>query len=717
MDTTSPVDTTGPGPVTRAHLRLVPLPGGRSLAVVRMGGEAPRRPPTLSPATLHSLLAALARVRSLCESGTVPGTGPVAGLALEGKPGHFAAGADLHAAQAITTRAQARALGRAGHAVVEAIADLPVPAVAWIGGAALGGGLELALACDFRVAARGAGPLGLPEVSIGLVPGWGGTFAAPRLLGPAAALEIIVEAPLRGRDRLDPAAALRIGLVDAVLDAPDFAAAALAWTAEQLAEAGGQRRRARERVPRECEVAARAARVRVDERLHGAAPAPYRAIDLVERACGRTRAQAHAAEDEALATLMVSPEFRAALYAWDLTTHRARHPRGVPEGAEPRTVREVGIAGAGLMAGQLATVIARRLGIPVTMLDLDAERAAAGLAAVHAALARATDAGRLPPDAAGRVRSLVHATDRMTALSSADVVIEAVVEDLAVKRRVLADLEDVVSPRTVLATNTSALSVTAMAQGLRHGGRVVGLHFFNPVARMPLVEVVRTPATDAVTLATAFALVRDLDKSAVAVADAPGFVVNRLLVRLLGEVLGAVEEGTPLDVADRALRPMGLPMGPFHLLHLVGPAVAQHVLLTLRTELGERYPDSPGLARMVREARSFLVAGDRPTWSARIDPAIAEVFAAHPGAGPDEDTLLRRVQDALAEEASLMLAGTVVPGPEEVDLAMILGAGWPFHLGGITPYLDRVGASERMRGGRFHPPGVADLPPEPHAGC
>src|SRR5690606_28168961 len=329
---------------------------------------------------------------------------------------------------------------------------------------------------------------------------------------------------------------------------------------------------------------------------------------------------------------------------------------------------------------------------------------------VEAQVARLQRSGRLDETRATELRHRVTATPDLEELAGSDLVIEAVFEELAVKQRVFAEIEPVVGPDCALATNTSALSVTEMAAGLEHPERVVGLHFFNPVAQMPLVEVVRTPHTSDTAHATAFAVAAGARKSAIACEDAPGFVVNRVLVRLLGEVLGALEEGTSVAEADRALRPMGLPMGPFQLLQLVGPAVAMHVLDELRRGLGDRYPESPGLARMVAEGERFTV-DERPSAASAVREDLDRFFGSRPLAEPlDVAGVLRRVQRALAEEVHLLLEDGVVADARDVDLAMVLGAGWPLHNGGVTPYLDRTGTSEAVTGRRFLAPGVASLP-------
>ena len=638
--------------------------------------------------------------------------------------------------------------------MVAAIADLPVPTLAHLNGAALGGGLEMALACDYRTAAHDVRAIGLPETYLGLVPGWGGCTFLPRLVGPELRSRSSSTTPRATTGCSTPPRRWRAGLVDVVLPAPDDNAAAVADAgAHGVAGAGageevvlphgpgalprGVLDWLRQAVDGQVPVARRVERptgphpadpaddaewlAAVDRRrdfVHartaGGATAPEHALRTVAASRTRSRAESFAVEDDALVHLVMTDALRASLYAFDLLGHRARRPAGRPEGVEARQIRSVGIAGAGLMAGQLALLLARSLRVPVTMRDLDDERARRGLAAVHAEVERQRARGRISDAGAEHLRELVRVTTDVADLAGADLVVEAVFEEPEVKQRVFAELEAVVRPDTVLATNTSALSVSAMAASLAHPERVVGLHFFNPVAQMPLVEVVRAERTDDVAYATAFAVAQACRKTAVAVADAPGFVVNRLLVRLLGEVLGALEEGTTVADADRALVPMGLPMGPFQLLQLVGPAVAEHVLRTLRHDLGERYPDSPGLARVVREGRSFVTGAGRPTAASPVDPTIGELFGARRVTRPlDADGLLDRVRRALAEETALLLEDGVVAGPEDVDVAMVLGAGWPLHNGGLTPYLDRdgdVGGGARPavpRAGRGEPAAVA----------
>jgi len=690
--------TTQPTAVTVEDVRLA---GGTLVLLTLVGPDG--RPATLGPRSIAALEDALAAAAERVRSGEV------AAVAVTGSGQAFAAGADLRDVSAMAHVEDARGVAQAGHRIVATLRDLP--SFALVNGLALGGGLEIALACRYRVASADAAPLALPETSLGLVPGWGGCYLLPRLVGPEAALQVIIDNPPRQRT-LSAQQALDLGLVDAVQRGgeDDFRDGALAWVAEVLTGAITPARPDHTADAAAWEAAVEARRAAVALRTEGGAPAPERALELIAAARTATREEGFAAEDAALTELIMSEQLRAGLYAFDLTRRRARRPEGAPDEALARPVRRVGILGAGLMASQLAVLLARTLRVPVTMRDLDDERAAAGLAHVEAQVARLQRSGRLDEATAAQLRRRVTATADLGALAGSDLVIEAVFEDLGVKQRVFAELEPVVGPDCVLATNTSALSVTAMAEGLDHPERVVGLHFFNPVAQMPLVEVVRTPHTSDAAYATAFAVAAGARKSAIACQDAPGFVVNRVLVRLLGEVLGALEEGTTTADADRALRPMGLPMGPFQLLQLVGPAVAMHVLDELRRTLGDRYPQSPGLARMVDEGERFTV-DERPSATSAVREDLDRFFGSRPLAEPlDGDGVLRRVQRALAEEVHLLLEDGVVADVRDVDLAMVLGAGWPLHNGGIAPYLDRTGTSEAVTGHRFLPPGVASLP-------
>ncbi len=379
----------------------------------------------------------------------------------------------------------------------------------------------------------------------------------------------------------------------------------------------------------------------------------------------------------------------------------------MPDKSLARPVTKVGVVGAGLMASQMALLFAQRLQVPVVMTDLDQARVDKGLAYAHSEIDKMAAKGRVNGDKANRLKGLITGSVTKDAFADADFVIEAVFEDLAVKQQVFAQVEEVVREDCILATNTSSLSVTEMAAGLKHPERVVGFHFFNPVAVMPLLEIVRGEATDDAALATAFVVGKTLKKSCVLVKDAPAFVVNRLLTRFLGEVTKSVDEGTPFEVADRALDPLGLPMSPFTLLQLVGPAVAYHVSETMQAAFPDRFYVSANLKRIVDAGKTAIWTYDSGT--PEVDPEVAALFTQ--GDAPlSEEQVRDRALSAMAQEVQMMLDEGVVAEAQDIDLCMILGAGWPFHLGGITPYLDRAGVSQQVNGKRFLPAGMASLP-------
>jgi 3-hydroxyacyl-CoA dehydrogenase/enoyl-CoA hydratase/carnithine racemase len=681
--------------VTQAHVRDVDLPAGAGrLALITLdNGFDHTKPTTFGPRGLLNLAAALETVTARAEAGEI------VAVAVTGKPFILAVGADLGMVGAGGSREQALAVGRLGHHQFRRLGELPVPSFCYLNGAALGGGLELALHCSYRTISTGVSNLGLPECFLGLVPGWGGTYLLPNLIGPQGALTIMITNALNQNRMIDGRTAHGMGIADQIFEPADFLERSLLWTADVLAGRVQVVRTGPDRDEQSWQRAVDQARGFVDAKVSGAAPAPYRALELVSLARTADRDTGFAAEDEALADLATSPELTAGLYAFDLVSKRAKRPAGAPDRSLARPVTMVGLVGAGLMASQLALLFVRRLEVPVVLTDLDADRVARGVGYVHGELDTLRAKGRISADRTNRLKALVTGSVGQASLAAADLVLEAVFEQLSVKQQVLAEVEAVVSPACVLMTNTSSLSVTELGSRLAHPERLVGFHFFNPVAVLPLVEVVRAEQTDDATLATAFAVGRQLKKSCVLVKDAPGFVVNRLLTRFLGEVTRAVDEGTPAEVADQALRPLGLPMTPFVLLQLVGPAVALHVAQTMHAAYPDRFPVSANLDRLVAAGKTSIWSYD-PQGKPFLADDVAALF--EQGDVPlTADQVRLRAARALAQEVRIMLDEGVVSAAEDIDLCLLLGAGWPFHLGGITPYLDREGVSAEVTGRTF----------------
>ncbi|WP_406632648.1 3-hydroxyacyl-CoA dehydrogenase NAD-binding domain-containing protein [Pseudarthrobacter quantipunctorum] len=684
-----------------------PSPGTFALITLDNGLDH-SKPTTLGPNTLVELGKVLEGLRERAARGEIVGVG------VTGKPYYLVAGADLSAVKNLDKREHGLWMAQLGHDVYSTLAGLGVPSFAFINGAALGGGLEIALQSTYRTVSTGAGALALPEAVLGLVPGWGGVYILPRLIGPENAVKVMIENPLSNNRTLTGPQAFSLGVADALFEPADFLEQSLAWAAGVISgDLVPERTNAVD--PADPATAARwdaavtAGRAFVDAKTSNAAPAPGKVLDILEANRTMTQAQSAALECETLADLMQTDEFRATVYAFlDLVQRRSKRPAGAPDRKLARPVTKIGVVGAGLMASQLALLFARQLKVPVVMTDIDQARVDKGVGYVHAEVDKLLGKKRISQDAANRTKALVTGSVSKEVFADADFVIEAVFEELNVKKQVFAELEAVVSPDCILATNTSSLSVTAMAADLQHRERVVGFHFFNPVAVMPLLEIVRAPKTDDAVLATAFELAKGLKKTAVLVKDAPAFVVNRILLRLMGEVTAAFDEGTPAEVADNALRPMGLPMTPFTLGAMVGLPVAQHVQESLHAAFGERFTVSANLQKLIDNGVKGLWATG-PDGSQEIPDSTLALMSF--GTSPSTaEQVLRRTQDALAEEIGLMLTEGVVAAPEDIDLCMILGAGWPMFLGGITPYLDRVGASERVNGRRFLPPGMASRP-------
>ncbi|AEB43656.1 MULTISPECIES: 3-hydroxyacyl-CoA dehydrogenase NAD-binding domain-containing protein [Micromonospora] len=677
--------------VTRALLRQVNVPGlDRPAALITLdNGFDHTKPNTFGPGGLASLDEAISAALAA----------EPAFIAVTGKPYIFCVGADITSLPLLADREQALAIGQLGHRVFARLKDSQIPTFAFVNGAAMGGGLELALHCHYRTLSAGAAALALPEVSLGLIPGWGGTQLLPNLIGIPAATQVIIQNPLMQNKMLKPKQAAELGIADVLLEPADFLERSLEWAAGVVR---GEVTVTRPEVDKDMWAGVLYfARQTLDQRLHGAVPSAYKALDLLETAKDADFAAGTAAEDEALADLIFSEELRSGLYAFDLVQRRAKRPAGAPDKGLARPVTKVGIVGAGLMASQLALLFARRLQVPVVMTDLDQARVDKGVGYVHTQIEKQVSRGRMDKGTAAKLYGLVSGSVDKSAFADCDFVIEAVFEDLNVKKQVWAELEKIVKPEAVLATNTSSLSITAMAAELEHPERVVGFHFFNPVAVLPLLEIVRGERTDDATLATAFAVGKQLKKSSVLVADAPAFVVNRLLTRFLGAIFAAVDAGTPLEVANRAVDPLGLPMRPLALLQLVGPAVAYHVGGTLHAAFPERFGISENLKRIADSGQPIVVDDE-------INAEVAKLLVV--GDQPlTEEQVRQNALDALAQEIRLMLDEGVVAQAQDIDLCMILGAGWPFHLGGVTPYLDRTGTSERVTGQRFLPRGVASL--------
>ena len=703
----SPLDALADGEViTHSLVTDVRLASGKTLALITLdNGRDHTRPNTLGPATLKELGETLDALTARAAAGEIEA------VAITGKQYILAAGADLSDVSRVPSAAIAKLIAQRGHQVLGKLSSLGVPSFAFVNGLALGGGLEIALNSTYRTVDASAAAIALPEVFLGIIPGWGGAYLLPNLIGIENALEVVISNPLKQNRVLKPQQAYDLGIVDAIFPAANYLEDSLRWADGILT---GSVKVERKNEPGKIErltkwpIAIKMARGMLESRIGTVPRSPYVALDLLDKAKSGTKAEGFAREDEALTDLITGDQFASSMYAFDLVQKRAKRPVGAPDKALAKKVQKVGIIGAGLMASQFALLFVRKLQVPVLITDLDQARVDKGLAYIHEEIGKLEQKGRLDGDAANRLRALIHGTTDKSEYADCDFVIEAVFEEVGVKQQVFGEIEKIIADDAILATNTSSLSVAEIGEKLEHPERLVGFHFFNPVAVMPLIEIVKTPTTDEAALSTAFVVAKGLGKNAVLTADAPGFVVNRLLAKVMGEAARAVYEGTPLLTVEKAFGPLGLPMTPFQLIDLVGWKVAAHVQDTMTSAFPERFYANANfhelaeLPQVVEKDKNGKVTGWTKAAEKILKPAVGNAPAG-------EDEILRRVQDGLAQEIRIMLDEGVVPEVEDIDLCLILGAGWPFIDGGASPYLDREGASQRVFGGTFHEPPIRGI--------
>ncbi len=702
----SPLDALTDGEViTHSPLRDVRLASGKVLALITLdNGRDHTRPNTLGPATLTELGATLDALKARAAAGEIQAVG------ITGKQYILAAGADLSDISKVGSRDNARLIAQLGHKVLGKLSELGVPSFAFVNGLALGGGLEIALNSTYRTVDESAAAIALPEVFLGIIPGWGGAYLLPNLIGIENALEVVISNPLKQNRMLKPQQAFDLGVFDAIFPAANYLENSLSWADAVLAGKKVERRNEPGKIERltKWPIAIKMARGMLESKIGTVPKSPYVALDLLDKAKSGTKADGFAREDEALADLVAGDQFAASMYAFDLVQKRAKRPVGAPPKELAKKVTKVGIIGAGLMASQFALLFVRKLQVPVLITDLDQARVDKGVAYIHEEIGKLEAKGRLDADSANKLRALVTGTTDKSLYADCDFVIEAVFEEVGVKQQVFGEIEKIVAEDAILATNTSSLSVEEIGSKLVRPERLVGFHFFNPVAVMPLIEVVKTPTTSEAALATAFVVAKSLGKNAVLTADAPGFVVNRLLAKVMGEAARAVYEGTPVADVEKAFAPLGLPMGPFQLIDLVGWKVAAHVQDTMvhafpdRFYANENFHALAELDAVVEKDKGGRVTG----WTKQAEKVIKPALGKSPASAA---TILQRVQDGLATEIKLMLDEGVVPEVEDIDLCLILGAGWPFIDGGASPYLDREGASERAFGGSFHTPQIRGI--------
>ncbi len=673
--------------ITKFKVTYYEHPEAGKLAIMTMDNGADyKKPNTFEDKALSSLNEAMDNLDP-----------DIKGLMLTGKTFIFSVGANLiEAATRLETRDIAVEMGRAGHAAFRRIMDLEAPTLAAINGACLGGGLEIALSCDYRTVSTGVTALGFPECFVGLVPAWGGTQLLPRLVGYEKAITVIIKNALQNNRFLNGKQAFEMGIADRLMEPVEFFDESIALLAGIVT---GKEKIEREK-PDLSDAKEKIAEARefVKGRVHAGAIAPYIACDLMEGAAEWSLDEGFEKESQALGDLAMSDQLKASVYSFDLAQRRAKQMVGVPADAQPLPVNKVGVIGAGLMASQIGFLFLQRLEVPLVMKDISQEVLDKCKEYIDGQLDRLVKKGKAEQPKADFLKTLVTYTLEDKDFTGCDFVIEAVFENMDVKKKVFAGSEDFLSDTAILATNTSTLSITEMASDLKHPERVVGFHFFNPISAMPLLEIIRGKKTNDVTVATAGAVGKKIRKTMVFMNDAPGFLVNRMLIRqsvVVGDI--AMGPNTPQEI-DEAILDLGLPMGPFDLMALVGPAVALHSTETLAAAFPDRYHIDPNVAKIVEMKKPGIYL----PFTKDVDPEVAAVMVKDeslPKLSADE--IRARVLEALADEARRILDDGVVAEPQDIDTGLIFGAGYPFFMGGLTRYLDQKGISDKVNGKKF----------------
>ena len=646
---------------------------------------------------------------------------------ISGKPDNFIAGADIEEFTALTTQAEAERLSFEGQEMVSRVETLPKPVVAAIHGACLGGGLELALACHYRVATdHPKTQLGLPEVQLGLIPGAGGCQRLPRLIGARAALDMI----LTGRSERG-SKALRLGLVDELVPKSILLRTALA-AAARLAKGGNHRRTVQvglpglflDRTPAGRRLVYRGARAQVLKKTGGHYPAPLAALECVRIGLEHGVAAGLAEEHRAFGHLAVGEVSRKLVQIFFATT-ALKKDDGVPPGsAAPRQIRRLGVVGSGFMGSGIAGTAVLNVEVDTRLKDADLFRVGKGVKAATEILNERLKRRRLARPQYERLRALLSGSDSYAGFTRADLVIEAVFEELELKRRILAEVEAKVRPDAIFASNTSTIPIREIAANAAQPERVLGMHFFSPVEKMPLLEVIPTEATSPEALVTAVRFGRRMGKTVIVVEDHPGFWVNRILSPYLSQAGLLVEEGAPIDLVDRTMTEWGFPVGPVALLDEVGLDVAQKAAKTMQGAFGERMRPGAGLERLLqggrlgrKNGRGFYRYHDGH--KAGVDEGVYGLLNAKPNEASDQEMVRRRLVYAMLNEAAAACGEGVIRSARDGDIGAIYGIGFPAFRGGPLRMIDDLGAARVLEtlydlqdryGERFRPaPALAEM--------
>ncbi|ELI7902084.1 fatty acid oxidation complex subunit alpha FadJ [Yersinia enterocolitica] len=624
---------------------------------------------------------------------------------ISGKPDSFIAGADITMIAACRTAQDARILAQKGQSILAQIAAFPVPVVAAIHGACLGGGLELALACHSRICSQDDKTvLGLPEVQLGLLPGSGGTQRLPRLVGVSRALDMI----LTGR-QIRARQALKMGLVDGVVPQDILLDVAI-----QRAKAGWLDERAlpwQERLlsgPLGKALLFNIVRKKTRAKTKGHYPATERIIDVVRKGLDHGGPAGYEAEAKAFGELAMTPESAALRSLFFATTSLKKEAGGK---AKPRAIHRVGVLGGGLMGGGIANVTATRAGLPVRIKDINPAGINQALKYTWDALGKRVRSKRMRPAERQRQMMLISGSTDYCGFGNVDIVVEAVFEDLSLKQQMVADIEHFAAPHTIFASNTSSLPISDIAAQAQRPEQVIGLHYFSPVDKMPLVEVIPHAKTSEETIATTVALARKQGKTAIVVADRAGFYVNRILAPYINEAARCLLDGEPIDSVDKALIDFGFPVGPITLLDEVGIDVGTKIMPILVEKLGARFAALPSFDVILKDGRKgrkngrgfylYPAKSSGFKWKRspgkQVDTSVYTLLGVTPKTHLESAVIAQRCTMMMLNEAARCLDESIIRNPRDGDIGAVFGIGFPPFLGGPFRYMDRLGADKVVK--------------------
>ena len=637
---------------------------------------------------------------------------------VSGKPANFIAGADIDMIRAAKTASEAELLSATGQKLMNRWEDLPFPTVAAIDGPALGGGCEFALSCTAMVMSNNpSARIGLPEVMLGLIPGLGGCVRLPRKVGLASALDMILTSrALKGEQ------AVKLGLAEACLPKENFEDSALKWARAnfdslkksvrlarepKLAGMGGPVGTLMEKTPMGRAVMLNQARKGVLSKTKGHYPAPLKAIEVLSQTSGYFSPRVRGIKRDRCMAIeakgfgeCAGTEISKNLIRIFFLTESVKKSKGLPPGVEAKSkvVSHAAGLGAGVMGGGVAQLFAEK-GIPTRMKDLNNQALALGVQSAGKIFEKQAKTRRITRREYFQKMNLISPTVDFAGFKTCDLVVEAIVENMEIKRKVLKELEKEIRDDCVIVSNTSSLSVSKMQGALQKPERFAGMHFFNPVHRMPLIEVIRGAQSSDEAVTTVFQLAKQMGKTPIVVKDAPGFLVNRLLAPYMIEACYLLSEGVPILEIDRVLLDFGMPMGPMELLDEVGVDVGDKVAHILYEAFGARMLPGNLNSKLIsaghlgkKSGKGFYTYAGKEK-KREFDTEIYSLLGVTPGSGiVSDEEILERTLLPMINEASRCLEDGIVATPNEVDLGMIMGMGFPPFRGGLLRYADTFGA-------------------------